>query len=123
EQTRRVAAVLAARGVGRGDRVAVMLPNVPDFPRVYYAVLALGAVVVPVHPLLRADEIEHVLRTAGTRLAVGRDGADVRAATVGADVDLLTAGAADSELAALVSATAPVDGIVPTGPLDPAAML
>ena len=36
-------------GVGPGDRVALLMPNVPDFPRVYYAALSLGAVVVPVH--------------------------------------------------------------------------
>ncbi|ROS78429.1 long-chain fatty acid--CoA ligase [Cellulomonas sp. PhB143] len=64
------AGALRARGVGRGDRVAVLVPNVPDFPRVYYAVLALGAVVVPVHLLFKADEIEHVLRDCGIDLMV-----------------------------------------------------
>lgn len=61
EQSRRYAAVLAARGVKPGDRVAVLLPNVPDFPRVYYAIASLGAVVVPVHALLIAREIGYVL--------------------------------------------------------------
>jgi len=61
EQTRRYAAVLAQEGVRPGDRIAVLMPNVPDFPRVYYAVLSLGAVVVPVHCLLVAREIGFVL--------------------------------------------------------------
>lgn len=64
-ETRRYAAALRARGVGRGTPVAVLIPNVPDFPRVYFAILALGGVVVPVHALLKADEIEYVLRDSG----------------------------------------------------------
>ena len=44
EESRRYAAVLRERGIGPGDRVALLVPNVPDFPRAYYAVLSLGAV-------------------------------------------------------------------------------
>lgn len=42
-QTRAYAGALRVRGVGPGDRVAVLIPNVPDFPGVYYAILSLGA--------------------------------------------------------------------------------
>ncbi|MGB6061066.1 MAG: AMP-binding protein, partial [Candidatus Aquilonibacter sp.] len=49
EEARRYAARLRAMGVGPGDRVAILVLNTPDFPRAYYGVLALGAVVVPVH--------------------------------------------------------------------------
>lgn len=62
EQARHYAAALSAQGIGAGDRVGMMVPNIPDFPRVYYAILALGAIVVPVHLLLVADEVEYVLR-------------------------------------------------------------
>ena len=61
EQTRQYAAVLREAGIGPDDRVAMLMPNVPDFPRVYYAILSLGAVVVPVHALLVAREIGFVL--------------------------------------------------------------
>ncbi|GAA2006261.1 long-chain fatty acid--CoA ligase [Nakamurella flavida] len=72
EETRRYAAVLREQGVGPGGRVAVLLPNVPDFPRVYYAVLSLGAVVVPVHALLVAREIGYVLTdSAATMIVAG----------------------------------------------------
>ncbi|GAB3611484.1 long-chain fatty acid--CoA ligase [Humibacter ginsengiterrae] len=64
-ETRRYAGALRARGVGHGTPVAVLIPNVPDFPRVYFAILALGGVVVPVHALLKADEIAYVLRDSG----------------------------------------------------------
>ncbi|MFI6426393.1 AMP-binding protein [Promicromonospora sp. NPDC050880] len=70
DQTRAYAGALAARGIGPGSRVAMIVPNVPDFARVYYATLALGAVVVPVHLLFRADEIEFVLRDAGADVVV-----------------------------------------------------
>lgn len=70
EQTRRYARVLADRGIGPGDRVAVLLPNVPDFPRTYYAILSLGAVVVPIHALLVAREIEYMLRDCQAKLLV-----------------------------------------------------
>ncbi|MFJ3406187.1 AMP-binding protein [Promicromonospora sp. NPDC090134] len=69
-QTRAYAGALAARGIGPGSRVAMIVPNVPDFARVYYATLALGAVVVPVHLLFRTDEIEFVLRDAGADVVV-----------------------------------------------------
>ena len=70
EQARRYAAVLAAQGIEPGDRVAVLLPNVPDFPRAYYGILALGAVVVPVHALLTAQEIAYLLTDSGAKLLI-----------------------------------------------------
>ncbi|WP_403021381.1 long-chain fatty acid--CoA ligase [Salinibacterium sp. GXW1014] len=70
QQTLAYAGALRARGVKRGDRVAMLVPNVPDFARVYYAVLSLGAVVVPIHLLLKAEEIEYVLRDSGSTLLV-----------------------------------------------------
>ncbi|WP_306321411.1 MULTISPECIES: long-chain fatty acid--CoA ligase [unclassified Streptomyces] len=70
ELSSRAAAVLEGRGVGRGDRVALMLPNVPQFAVLYYAILKAGAVVVPVNPLLKADEIAHCLRDCGAALLV-----------------------------------------------------
>ncbi|GAA1361833.1 long-chain fatty acid--CoA ligase [Arthrobacter rhombi] len=59
------ASALQARGVRAGDVVAIMSPNVVDFPRSYFAVLAAGAVVVPVHLLLTVPEVVHVLRDSG----------------------------------------------------------
>ena len=70
DQARRYAAVLRQRGVGPGDRVALLLPNIPHFPMAYYGALSLGAVVVPIHALLRAEEIRFVLEDAEARLLV-----------------------------------------------------
>jgi long-chain acyl-CoA synthetase len=53
----RAAALLAEKGVGPGDRVGIMLPNVPEFAVTYYGVLRAGATVVPMNPLLKGREV------------------------------------------------------------------
>src|SRR2546421_2422183 len=57
----RVAALLRERGVQPGDRVGIMLPNVPYFAVVYYGVLRAGATVVPMNVLLKAREVNFYL--------------------------------------------------------------
>src|SRR3954454_19563990 len=52
----RVAGLLKDRGVAPGDRVGLMLPNVPYFPVVYYGILRAGGVVVPMNVLLKGRE-------------------------------------------------------------------
>ncbi len=76
----RAAALLAARGVGRGDRVAIQLPNVPAFADFYFAVLRSGAVVVPVNPLLRAAESAYTMEDAEARVLIAWHGAEPPAA-------------------------------------------
>jgi long-chain acyl-CoA synthetase len=70
DQTLSYAAGLRELGIGKGDKVAIQIPNVLDFPRVYYAALAVGAAVVPVHLLLTPDEIGYVLTDSGAKLLV-----------------------------------------------------
>ena len=57
----RVAGVLREHGLGPGDRVGIMLPNVPYFPVCYYGVLRAGAVVVPMNVLLKRREVAFYL--------------------------------------------------------------
>ncbi|MEA2149411.1 MAG: long-chain acyl-CoA synthetase [Solirubrobacteraceae bacterium] len=68
DATARVAGLLAARGIGPGDRVGIMLPNVPLFPVVYYGILRLGAAVVPMNVLLKGRETAHYLKDPGARV-------------------------------------------------------
>ncbi|MDX6229011.1 MAG: long-chain acyl-CoA synthetase [Frankiales bacterium] len=70
DQARRYATVLRERGVGPGDRVGMLMPNIPQFPMTYYGVLALGAVVVPIHSLLKAEEVAFVLSDAAVSVLV-----------------------------------------------------
>jgi long-chain acyl-CoA synthetase len=65
---------LRARGIGRGDRVALLCPNLPAFPIVYYAVLKLGAILVPINILLKSGEIAYHLRDCGARALVCHEG-------------------------------------------------
>jgi long-chain acyl-CoA synthetase len=68
EAVAHAAGLLRDRGVGPGDRVGMQLPNVPSSPIVYQAVLRLGAVVVPMNPLLKRDEVAYHLSDAGARV-------------------------------------------------------
>jgi long-chain acyl-CoA synthetase len=63
----RVAGLLKARGLQPGDRVGIMLPNVPYFGLVYYGVLRAGGVVVPMNVLLKAREVEFYLADSGAK--------------------------------------------------------
>lgn len=64
---RRVANVLRAKGIGYGDKVAMMIPNTPHFPIIYYGILHVGASVVPVNVLYQHTEIEHYLTDSGAK--------------------------------------------------------
>jgi long-chain acyl-CoA synthetase len=64
----RAAGRMAAMGIGPGDRVGVMLPNVLEFPVLFYGALRLGAIVVPMNPLLRGREIAHYTGDSGMAL-------------------------------------------------------
>jgi len=64
------AAGLQKLGVRKGDRVAVHLPNCPQYPIAFFGALKAGAVVVPVSPLYVSREIEHQLNDAGAETLV-----------------------------------------------------
>jgi long-chain acyl-CoA synthetase len=82
---RRWAAALVDRGVSPGTRVALLAPNVADFVRAYYGILAAGGVVVPVPTLLNADEATYILRQSGAVMLLHHAAfADVGAAAAGA---------------------------------------
>src|SRR3954453_5727486 len=57
-----VAGLLKSKGVEPGDRVGIMLPNVPYFPVIYYGILRAGGVVVPMNPLLKGGEVEFYIK-------------------------------------------------------------
>ncbi len=57
----RLANALTGLGVGMGDKVAIMLPNIPEFPIAYFGVLKLGATVVPVNTMFKEMELQYIL--------------------------------------------------------------
>ncbi|KAA1185805.1 long-chain fatty acid--CoA ligase [Rhizobium tropici] len=66
-QTRKIAAWLQSLGLQKGDRVAVMMPNVLQNPVTVYGILRAGLVVVNVNPLYTPRELEHQLRDCGAK--------------------------------------------------------
>ncbi len=64
---------LMARGVKKGDRVAVHLPNCPQFAIAYFAILKLGAIFVPCSPLGAERELEHQFNDAGAETLITLD--------------------------------------------------
>jgi long-chain acyl-CoA synthetase len=66
----RFAAALQALGVKKGDRVAVHLPNCPQYPIAYNAVLRAGGIVVPCNPIYTAREMKHQINDSGARVIV-----------------------------------------------------
>ena len=69
DRSARLATLLREQGVEPGDRVGVMLPNVPEFPVAYYGVLRAGGVVVPMNVLLKRREIAFYLEDSGREAA------------------------------------------------------
>jgi len=76
----RAAALLSSLGVAPGDRVGVMLPNVPAFPIAFYGALAAGAIVVPMNPLLKNREVAHYVGDSGAKVVFAWHQAGVEAA-------------------------------------------
>ena len=70
DATARVAGLLRERGLRAGDRVGIMLPNVPEFALAYYGVLRAGGVVVPMNVLLKRREVAFYLQDSQARLGV-----------------------------------------------------
>jgi long-chain acyl-CoA synthetase len=89
EATARIAGMLAERGLRPGDRVGIMLPNVPQFAIAYYGVMRAGGVVVPMNVLLKQREVEFYLGDSQAKLIFAwhepADAAQAGAAVVGAE--------------------------------------
>lgn len=121
--SRQVAVLLEEHGVAVGDRVAIMLPNVPEWAALYYGVLRAGAIVVPMNPLLKAREISYYLSDSGAKaLFVWRDFASeaVAGATqAGMTAVVVEPGGFFAQLAAL----APRHGVIDRQPDDTAVIL
>mgnify|MGYP001291714968 CR=1 FL=1 len=73
QQSDRFAALLQSKGVRKGDRVAVFLPNCPQFHIVFFGILKLGAIHVPVSPLSRAFELAYELNDTDAEVIVALD--------------------------------------------------
>jgi long-chain acyl-CoA synthetase len=121
--TARVAGFLREKGVREGDRVGMQLPNVPYFPIVYFGALRLGAIVVPMNPLLKEKEVAYHLSDSGARVMVGwhqfADPALAGSEKAGAEAVI----AAPGEFEQLVAAANPFDEVAGRADDDPAVII
>jgi long-chain acyl-CoA synthetase len=75
DRVERLAQGLTAQGIGAGDAVALLLPNSPAFIVSFYAITGMGAVVVPLNPLFKQDELDFCFRNSGVRAVIGETSA------------------------------------------------
>lgn len=73
DHVERLAGALVARGVAKGDRVGLILPNSPQYVIAYYAALRIGAVAVGNNPLYTRRELQHQLNDAGSKVVIALD--------------------------------------------------
>ena len=123
EGSARVAGLLARHGFERGDRVGIMLPNVPYFAFVYYGILRAGGVVVPMNPLLKGREVKFYLEDPGAKIIYAwhefQDEATQGADDAGADLIAVAPG----EFENLVQHADPIHEIAEVEADDPAVLL
>ncbi len=95
DEAARVATLLTEGGVTAGDRVGLVLPNVPAFPILFYGALSAGATVVPMNPLLSEREVAYYLTDSGAKLVFAWEDMAHAAITAAGplDVDVVTTGA------------------------------
>ena len=119
----RAAGLLAAKGVEAGDRVGVMLPNVPYFPFVFFGALRLGAVVVPMNPLLKGREVGFQMEDAGAKVMLGwhQMGEAAREGSESAGIEPILVEPGDFE--GQLGAAEPVDQVVDRADDDTAIIL
>jgi long-chain acyl-CoA synthetase len=103
-----IASFLREAGLSAGDRVAVMLPNVPAFPIIFYGALAAGAVVVPMNPLLKAREVAHYLGDSGATVLFAWDTAADEAAKGAAETGAQVVRVTEPDAASLLEGREPL---------------
>jgi long-chain acyl-CoA synthetase len=119
----RMARLLRGRGVEPGDRVGIMLPNVPEFAVAYYGVLRAGGVVVPMNVLLKRREVAFCLGDSEAALVIAWHGfvdeAQAGAQQVGVDCLVVEPDA----LARRLAAVEPLADVAQRAPHDTAVIL
>ncbi len=119
----RMASLLSSVGIAPGDRVAIMLPNVPAFPIAFYGALAAGAIVVPMNPLLKSREISYYLSDSGARVLLAWHSAASEAALGAAATGVPVLKVDEPDAAGLLTGLAPVTAGVERAGDDDAVIL
>jgi long-chain acyl-CoA synthetase len=123
DRSARLATLLREHGLEHGDRVGVMLPNVLEFPVVYYGALRAGGIAVPMNVLLKRREIGFYLEDSGAKILLAWHGFldEARAGAADAGTELI--GVEPEAFAATLDALEPSPEVVDTGEDDTAVIL
>jgi long-chain acyl-CoA synthetase len=123
EGSARVAGLLKEKGLEKGDRVGIMLPNVPYFAIAYYGVLRAGGVVVPMNVLLKGREVGFYLEDPGAEILFAwgdfEEAAKTGAESAGAELILVKPG----EFEKLLADAEPDHDVADVDPEDTAVIL
>jgi len=128
DQSRRLANALAAHGIGRGDRVGILLPQCPEAAIAHLAAYRLGAIALPLFTLFGPDAIEYRLNDSGARAVVSNEAGIAKLLELGGrlhanplliSIDERGAGHVLS-WASLIEAASPDQTMVDTAADDPA---
>ena len=122
---RGVATGLRARGLAPGDRVCLLVPNLPDFTIAYFGILYAGCTVVPLNVLCAAPEVAYFLQDSESRLLIAHPLFEVaaRAGAETAGASVLWAGKTGEGSLAGLAAAPPLAALHPTLPSDTAVIL
>jgi long-chain acyl-CoA synthetase len=123
DAARRMASVLRCLGIAPGDRVALMLPNVPAFPISFYGALGAGAIVVPVNPLLKSREVAYNLRDSSAKILLAWHEAADEAGKGAADTGTRVIDVTEPGFAERLAGAVPVSGIAERAGDDGAVIL
>jgi long-chain acyl-CoA synthetase len=123
---RGVATSLRMRGISPGDKVALLVPNVPEFTIAYFGILYAGATVVPINVLAAAPEVTFFLEDSGASLLIAhplfQEPAERGAAPLGVPVVLAIPGDEEDTVGGMSHAD-PIEALAPTSPQDTAVIL
>ncbi len=119
----RVAAWLLRRGITAGDRVGLMAPNIPEFLTLYYGILRVGAIVVPMNPQFKSREVDYYLSDSAASLALAwhgvADQAAKGAASAGTDLVIIE----PSDFASTLADAGPEPAVADRAPSETAVIL
>ncbi len=120
-----IAASLRARGIQPGDKVALLVPNVPEFTMAYFGILYAGATVVPINVLAAAPEVAYFLEDSESRLLIVHPlfAAPGNAGAEEVGVPVVSAGGEGPDSLASLAEAEPLDGPHATSADDTAVIL
>ncbi|HWO15554.1 MAG TPA: long-chain fatty acid--CoA ligase [Solirubrobacterales bacterium] len=123
DRSARLATLLTSKGLEPGDRVGIMLPNVPQFPIAYYGVLRAGGVVVPMNVLLKRREIAFYLEDSGAKILLAWHGFAGEARDGAADAGAELVEVEPAAFAETLAGLEPTPGLADTDEDDTAVIL